>query len=146
MLAAMLRRLGCAVGDLGILADDPIIIADALQQAAAGHAFILASGGVSTGEAGLLGLGVGVENAGKLAFLARRDQAWAAHRHGLNRWRPFHGFARQSRREFRHLRLSGARGRACLSGRGFSEPFTVTPVRAAFTYRKKSRTARVCAS
>jgi molybdopterin molybdotransferase len=66
MLAAMLRRLGCAVGDLGILADDPILIADALQQAAAGHDFILASGGVSTGEADHVK--AGVENAGKLAF------------------------------------------------------------------------------
>jgi molybdopterin molybdotransferase len=46
MLAAMLRRLGCAVGDLGILPDDPILIADALRQAAAEHDFILASGGV----------------------------------------------------------------------------------------------------
>jgi molybdopterin molybdotransferase len=66
MLAAMLRRLGCAVSDLGILADDPILIADALRQAAAGHDFILASGGVSTGEADHVK--AGVENAGMLAF------------------------------------------------------------------------------
>src|SRR5579872_1136518 len=33
MLAAMLRRLGCEVGDLGIVPDDPVLIADALQVA-----------------------------------------------------------------------------------------------------------------
>ena len=46
--------------------DDPILIADALRQAAAGHDFIIASGGVSTGEADHVK--AGVKNAGRLAF------------------------------------------------------------------------------
>ena len=50
MLAAMLRRLGCDVSDLGILRDDRASLASALQQAATGHDLLLTSGGVSTGE------------------------------------------------------------------------------------------------
>ncbi len=50
MLAAMLKRLGCEVSDLGILRDDRAPLASALQDAAARHDLILTSGGVSTGE------------------------------------------------------------------------------------------------
>lgn len=50
MLAAMLKRLGCEVSDLGILRDDRASLASALQDAAARHDLILTSGGVSTGE------------------------------------------------------------------------------------------------
>jgi molybdopterin molybdotransferase len=50
MLMAMLRRLGCAVSDLGILRDDRTSLAQALQGAARGHDLLLTSGGVSTGD------------------------------------------------------------------------------------------------
>ena len=50
MLIAMLKRLGCEVSDLGILADDRAPLAAALKKAAASHDLILTSGGVSTGE------------------------------------------------------------------------------------------------
>lgn len=50
MLMAMLRRLGCAVGDLGILRDDAASLAAALKQAAGRYDLILTTGGVSTGE------------------------------------------------------------------------------------------------
>ena len=50
MLAAMLRRLGCEVRDLGILHDDQTSLAAALKAAAADSDLILTSGGVSTGE------------------------------------------------------------------------------------------------
>jgi molybdopterin molybdotransferase len=66
MLAVMLRRVGCEVSDHGILADDPLLIADALRGVAAGHDFILASGGVSTGEADHVK--AAVESAGRLVF------------------------------------------------------------------------------
>jgi len=51
LLAELLERLGVVVTDLGILADDPLRLAHALRQAAAGHDLIVTSGGVSTGEA-----------------------------------------------------------------------------------------------
>jgi molybdopterin molybdotransferase len=50
MLMAMLRRLGCEVGDLGILRDEPISLANALKRAAGRYDLILTTGGVSTGE------------------------------------------------------------------------------------------------
>jgi molybdopterin molybdotransferase len=50
MLMAMLARLGCEVGDLGVVADDRASLAAALRSAAGVHDLILTSGGVSTGE------------------------------------------------------------------------------------------------
>lgn len=50
MLAALLRRLGCQVSDLGILPDRRDILAAKLAEAAAGHDAVISSGGVSTGE------------------------------------------------------------------------------------------------
>jgi molybdopterin molybdotransferase len=50
MLMAMLRRLGCEVGDLGILRDEPSSLAIALKGAAGRYDLILTTGGVSTGE------------------------------------------------------------------------------------------------
>lgn len=50
MLAALLRRLGCVVGDLGIRPDRAAALEDTLAAAAAGHDAIVTSGGVSTGE------------------------------------------------------------------------------------------------
>lgn len=49
-LKALLRSLGCAVTDLGILADDREAIRAALVDAAATHDVLITSGGVSTGE------------------------------------------------------------------------------------------------
>jgi molybdopterin molybdotransferase len=51
MLAALLRRIGCTVSDLGILRDELGSLRKALRSAAAHHDLILTSGGVSTGEA-----------------------------------------------------------------------------------------------
>ena len=50
MLAALLRGLGCAVTDLGILPDRAAALADTLAAAGAEHDLIVTSGGVSTGE------------------------------------------------------------------------------------------------
>lgn len=48
-LAALLAGIGCVVDDLGILPDNPQIIAAALSAATSGHDLIITSGGVSTG-------------------------------------------------------------------------------------------------
>lgn len=47
---ALLNRLGCAVTDLGIVADDPTAIALTLRNAANDHDVVMTSGGVSAGE------------------------------------------------------------------------------------------------
>jgi len=50
ILAGMLDRLGVEVADLGIVPDDPAILARTLRQAAEAADLIVTSGGVSTGE------------------------------------------------------------------------------------------------
>ncbi|MEQ9361513.1 MAG: molybdopterin molybdotransferase MoeA, partial [Rhodospirillales bacterium] len=47
---SLLDGLGCAVTDLGILPDNPDVIAQALAGAEAGHDLLITSGGVSAGE------------------------------------------------------------------------------------------------
>lgn len=49
LLAGLLRRLGCAVTDLGIVPDDRALVRRTLQEAAAGHDLVVSSGGMSTG-------------------------------------------------------------------------------------------------
>jgi molybdopterin molybdotransferase len=49
-IMGLLEGLGCTVTDLGILADDEQVIAEALTKAAAGHDLLITSGGVSAGE------------------------------------------------------------------------------------------------
>jgi molybdopterin molybdotransferase len=66
MLMAMLVRLGCEVGDLGILRDERASLTSALKEAAASHDLILTTGGVSTGEEDHVK--AGVESAGKLVL------------------------------------------------------------------------------
>lgn len=50
MVMAMLRHLGCAVRDFGILPDDPVQIATTVAAAAAASDLIVTSGGMSVGE------------------------------------------------------------------------------------------------
>jgi len=66
LLVELLERLGALVTDLGILADEPDALAQALAKAAAGHDLVLTSGGVSTGEADHVRSAV--ERIGKLVF------------------------------------------------------------------------------
>jgi molybdopterin molybdotransferase len=55
----MLARLGCEVLDMGVVADDPVLLERAFREAAAHADVVITSGGVSVGEAdfvkGLLG-------------------------------------------------------------------------------------------
>lgn len=140
LLAAMLERLGARVTDVGILADDPQTVAQALHRAAASHDLVLTTGGVSTGEADHVR--ATVEAIGTLVF-------W---RVGIKPGRPvamgvvpgatpgsgaafaglpgnpvaaFVTFARIVRPLL--LRLAGA----------LPEPLIALPVRAGFAYKKK---------
>ncbi|MDG4582803.1 MAG: molybdopterin molybdotransferase MoeA [Candidatus Competibacter sp.] len=54
VLIGLLRRLGCAVSDLGILRDRRDAMLPALRDAAAAHDALLTSGGVSVGTADLV--------------------------------------------------------------------------------------------
>ena len=54
ILIGLLRRLGCAVTDLGILRDEREVVLPALRDAAATHDVLLTSGGVSVGTADLV--------------------------------------------------------------------------------------------
>ncbi len=65
-LAALLRRLGAEVSDLGILRDERDGLAGRLAGAAKWHDLILASGGVSTGEEDHVK--AAVESVGSLVF------------------------------------------------------------------------------
>jgi molybdopterin molybdotransferase len=141
MVAALLENFAATVTDLGILRDDPIVLADALAMAATEHDLIITTGGVSTGEADHVR--TAVEQSGRLVF-------W---RIGIKPGRPvamgvISGLAPETRAAFVGLpgnpvavfvtfarivrplllRLMGAR----------PEPLTAYPVRAGFPYRKKS--------
>jgi molybdopterin molybdotransferase len=66
LLAGLLARIGAEVTDLGILGDDPPVLARALKSAAAGHDLVLTSGGVSTGEADYVRKAI--ETIGRIVF------------------------------------------------------------------------------
>jgi molybdopterin molybdotransferase len=135
MLAAMSRRLGCEVSDLGILADDPILIANALQKAAAEHDFILASGGVSTGEADHVK--AGVESAGELGFWRVAIKPGRPIAMGAIAGVPFMGLPGNPVASFVTFAYLARAAVLALAGAA-AEPFVPTPARAAFSYRKKA--------
>ncbi len=140
LLGELLAAAGAEVTDLGILADAPESLAEALKEAS-GHDLILTSGGVSTGEADHVR--AAVEEIGKLVFwrvaikpgrpvamgvtpgLAPQTSAAFVGLHG-NPVAAFITFARIVRPLL--LALSGAR----------PEPVRAYPVRSGFAYRKKA--------
>jgi molybdopterin molybdotransferase len=141
LLAGLLQTFGADVTDLGILADDPEKLRRALLAAAAGHDLVLTSGGVSTGEADHVR--TAVEAIGRLVFwrvaikpgrpvamgvIPGAKPGTSAAFAGLpgNPAAVFVTFVRVVRPLL--LRLAGA---APL-------PFLPLPVRAAFSYRKRS--------
>lgn len=139
LLAELLERLGAVVTDLGILADDPNRLAEALGQAAAGHDLVVTSGGVSTGEADHVRSAV--ERIGSLVFwrvaikpgrpvamgVIRGTSGHSAAFVGLpgNPVAVFVTFVRVVKPLLR--RLAGAR----------PQRLVALPVRAAFAYKKK---------
>jgi molybdopterin molybdotransferase len=134
MLMAMLARLGCEVGDLGIIKDDRASLADALKEAAASHDLILTTGGVSTGEEDHVK--AGVESVGKLVLWRMAIKPGRPVAMGIIDGTPFIGLPGNpvaSFVTFVHvvrptvLALSGAR----------QQPLVPMPVRADFTYKKK---------
>jgi molybdopterin molybdotransferase len=135
MLIAMLKRLGCEVSDLGILRDEREPLAQALKQVAGKHDLILTTGGVSTGEEDHVK--AGVEAVGSLVLWRMAIKPGRPVAMGIIGGTPFIGLPGNpvaSFVTFVHvvrptvLALSGAR----------PSPLVPIPVRAAFTYKKKS--------
>jgi molybdopterin molybdotransferase len=135
MLAAMLKRLGCEVSDLGILRDERTPLAQALTRVAAGHDLILTTGGVSTGEEDHVK--AGVESVGTLVLWRMAIKPGRPVAMGIIGGTPFIGlpgnpvascvtFVRVVRPTL--LALSGA----------IVAPLVPMPVRSAFAYKKKS--------
>jgi molybdopterin molybdotransferase len=134
MLMAMLRRLGCEVGDLGILRDDRASLAEGLKKVAGSHDLILTTGGVSTGEEDHVK--AAVENVGTLVLWRMAIKPGRPVAMGVIGGTPFIGLPGNpvaSFVTFVHvvrpavLALAGAR----------QHPPVPMPVRAAFTYKKK---------
>jgi molybdopterin molybdotransferase len=134
MLIAMLKRLGCGVSDLGILRDERGPLASALKQAAVAHDLILTTGGVSTGEEDHVK--AGVESVGSLVLWRMAIKPGRPVAMGIIGGTPLIGLPGNpvaSFVTFVHvvrptvLALSGAAPASLVA----------TPVRAAFSYKKK---------
>ncbi|ACA17679.1 molybdenum cofactor synthesis domain protein [Methylobacterium sp. 4-46] len=135
LLGALLRRLGVAVSDLGILRDEPASLRARLAAAAGDHDLILTSGGVSTGEEDHVK--AAVEAVGRLVFWRLAIKPGRPVAMGLIGDTPFVGLPGNPVAVYVTLlfvvrplllRLAGA---SC-------PPPPSQPARAAFPYRKKT--------
>jgi molybdopterin molybdotransferase len=135
MLAAMLRRLGCEVTDLGILPDDASRIAAILERGASGHDLILTSGGVSTGEADYVK--DAVESSGSMVFWRMAIKPGRPVAMGVIKGCPFIGLPGNPVASFVTFANVARPAVFALAGTPWSKPVPA-PVRAAFSYRKKS--------
>jgi molybdopterin molybdotransferase len=140
LLAGLLGRFGADVTDLGILRDDPRVLARAIATAALDHDLVLTSGGVSTGEADHVR--AALECIGRLVFWRLAIKPGRPVAMGVIRGRNggegtafvglpgnpvavFVTFVRVVRPLL--LRLAGA----------LPEPLIALPARAAFSYKKR---------
>lgn len=134
MLMAMLARLGCEVDDLGILRDDLELTAARLRDAAATHDLILASGGVSTGEADFVK--AAVESVGTLVFWRMAIKPGRPVAMGVIAGKPFIGLPGNPVASFVTFAHIARPAIAALAGMT-PRPALAVPLRAAFSYRKK---------
>jgi molybdopterin molybdotransferase len=134
MLLAMLRRIGCAVSDLGIRRDDRGAIAQLLKEAAGSHDLILSSGGVSTGEEDHVR--AAVELAGTLVFWRIAMKPGRPVAMGVIDGVPFIGLPGNPVASFVTFARVARPAVLALAGAAWSSPPAVA-VRATFTYRKK---------
>ena len=134
MLIALLRRLGAAVSDLGILADRRDAVAEALARAASGHDLLVTSGGVSTGEEDHVK--AAVESAGALAFWRLAIKPGRPVAMGVVRGVPFVGLPGNPVAVFVTFAHVARPLIARLAGETWRRP-PAYPVRSGFAYRKK---------
>jgi molybdopterin molybdotransferase len=135
MLIAMLKRLGCEVSDLGILRDERAPLANALKQVAGAHDLMLSTGGVSTGEEDHVR--AGVESVGSLVLWRMAIKPGRPVAMGIIGGTPFIGLPGNPVASFVTFVHVARPAVLALSGAA-SSPLVPIPVRAAFSYRKKS--------
>jgi molybdopterin molybdotransferase len=135
MLSAMLKRLGCQVTDLGILPDKSDQIAAVLRRAANAHDLILTSGGVSTGEADYVK--EAIESAGSMVFWRIAIKPGKPVAMGVVEGIPFIGLPGNPVASFITFVHVVRPAVYALAGANWRKPDAL-PVRAAFSYRKKS--------
>jgi molybdopterin molybdotransferase len=136
MLLAMLRRLNCAVTDLGIRRDDSAAIADVLKAAAGSHDLILSSGGVSTGEGDYVK--TALEDVGTLVFWRIAMKPGRPVAMGVIDGTPFIGLPGNPVASFVTFARVARPAILALAGASWAAP-PALPVRAQFTYRKKPK-------
>ncbi|TXN21637.1 gephyrin-like molybdotransferase Glp [Methylobacterium sp. WL9] len=134
MLGALLRRLGVAVADLGILRDEPEPLARRLAAAAEDHDLIVTSGGVSVGEEDHVK--AAVEAVGRLSFWRLAIRPGRPVAMGQIGRKPFVGLPGNPVAAYVTLLFVVRPLIARLAGQTLAPP-TPQPVRAAFGYRKK---------
>ena len=134
MLMTMLRRLGCAVSDLGILPDDRVSLAQALEMAASRHDLLLTSGGVSTGEEDHVK--AAIESVGSLVLWRMAIKPGRPVAMGVVRGTPFIGLPGNPVASFVTFTYVVRPTIFALAGAS-ADPVVPTPVRAAFSYKKK---------
>lgn len=135
MLRAMLVRLGCEVSDFGILRDDPVALAATLKEAAAGNDLIVTSGGVSTGEEDHVK--AAVERAGALTLWRMAIKPGRPVAMGVIDGAAFIGLPGNPVASFVTFTYVVRPAVLALAGTTPERP-AATPVRAAFSYGKKS--------
>ena len=134
LLCALLRRLGAAVRDLGILRDDADEVARQLEAAAPDCDLILTSGGVSTGEEDHVKNAV--ERIGRLVFWRMAIKPGRPVAMGLLDGTAFVGLPGNPVAAYVTFLFLVRPLLARLGGATYEQPHAV-PVRAAFAYRKK---------
>ncbi len=134
MLMAMLARLGCEVGDLGILRDDRASLAQGLRKVAGSHDLILTSGGVSTGEEDHVK--AAVESVGKLVLWRMAIKPGRPVAMGIIGGTPFIGLPGNPVASFVTF-VHVVRPTVLALAGATQQNLVPMPVRAAFAYRKK---------
>ena len=135
LLAALARRTGALVTDLGILPDRHDAIAAALAEAAHGHDLILTSGGVSVGEEDHVRSAI--EAGGRLTFWRLAIKPGRPVAMGTIAGTPFVGLPGNPVAAFiTFVHVARPLIAALMGAR--AEPPARFPVRAAFGYRKKA--------
>ena len=134
MLMAMLRRLGCEIGDLGILRDEKSALAAALKEAAGRYDLILTTGGVSTGEEDHVK--TAVESVGSLVLWRMAIKPGRPVAMGIIDGTPLIGLPGNPVASFVTFVHVVRPAVLALSG-ATPAPLLPMPVRAAFSYRKK---------
>ena len=135
MLMAMLQRLGCKVSDLGILRDERASLASALKQTAGRHDLVLTTGGVSTGEEDHVK--AAVESAGSLVLWRMAIKPGRPVAMGVIGGTPLIGLPGNPVASF--VTFVHVVRPTVLALLGASPvPLMPMPVRAAFSYKKKS--------